>query len=225
MKEREKSLDRIKKEIEKLKNKVNDSNPFFHVICVEEHDSLREGLAQRLKDVSNSLKGFSIEFSLIKYNSQIPSEIVKNGGTDLVIIDLDQTFDLIDTVNQIRAFGWHIPLIFTSVEKIKASNSLLLVKKTDASFSEFKYNLNYSIVYSLDKLNEFINSNDKQFTPFERQIFPILDNLIYQAIDKQKLYLSQCSRIIINSILRAKEIKRKIDELIRNNRREDKSEK
>ncbi|MCX8202240.1 MAG: hypothetical protein N3G74_00290 [Candidatus Micrarchaeota archaeon] len=214
--ENKNNFEKIKKEIEEIKSK-NANHPIFKAICVEEHDSLRNGLSSRLKEIGNSFRGFKVEFSLAKFNNEIPGLIIKNEGADLVIIDLDQhPNDPVNTVNQIRAFGWYIPVIFASVERIKAVKALNIVKSVDIAFSGIN-NLsnNGSIIYNLNKFESYLSMQDMaKKSQLERMLFPILDNLIYNSVDKQVLYLSKGPRIISSAILRAKEIRMHVEEAI-----------
>ncbi|MEM3369550.1 MAG: hypothetical protein QW783_03495 [Candidatus Micrarchaeia archaeon] len=224
-----KNWDEIKKEIEKRKA-ISTNNPFptYRAICVEEHEDLRSILATRLKEIGNSYRDFKIDFSILKYNSEIQSEIIKNGEIDLVIVDLDQyPNDPVNITSQIRAFGWHIPIIFASVEKIKAVKALNLVSVTDLAFSTKGSTNNSSYLLAMKRIDEHLFSLSKQhqIKSLNQILFPILNNLIYHAMDKQVLYLSKGPKIISSAILRAKEIRKHVVSILNEKDKNDTDEK
>lgn len=210
---------RIKKDLRKLSSSKGDSIPVYKAICVEEHDLLREKLEYRLPYIGNSRRDMKIEFSILKYNSEIPIEIVRSGGTDLVIVDLDQNgFDPIDITSQIRAFGAYTPIFFASVELIKAQKILDYISKNDLRYFSGESSLLGSGPFSLNltKLDLYLlQMQAKGKTVYLNEfLFPILNNLIYHAVDKARLYLAGGPRLIPSAIIRAKEIKRHVDKIL-----------
>ncbi|MEM3408281.1 MAG: hypothetical protein QXF07_01545 [Candidatus Micrarchaeia archaeon] len=209
----------LNREIAKQKQKEgSDLFPIYKAICVEEHKDLREMVSLRLKEIGNSFRDFKIQFSILIYNNEIQGELIKNGETDLVILDLDQNpTDIVNIVSQIRTFGLYTPIIFASVERMKAYRALNLVTVTDLALADRKDAVNdNSYLLAMRKIDEYLISleNSKEIKSMDRILFPILNHLIYHAIDKQTLYLSKGPRLISSAIFRAKEIKKHVERIL-----------
>lgn len=225
--ENKKQFDEFKKE---LKARNRKEFPVYKAIYVEEHDRIRELIGKRLIELGNSCKDFKIEFTILKYNFKIPAELVKNCTTDLVILDLDQQFsDPLNTVDQIRSFGWHTPIIFSSVEINTAQKTLARLSAMDLAVSKqyMETSNSLSLEKSLIKINDYLislNNITKKQYKLERLLFPTLNHLIYHSSDKFSLYTSRASRTIPTLIKKAKAIKQLVESIIKPNDKEEKKE-
>ena len=195
----------------------------FKIVYVEEYFKIKNPIVENLLTPHNN---YHFELITKTYNSEVIGELIRNPNISLIILDVDQIWDNFpQIVSQIRAFSWHIPIVFASADKKRAEKVLSTVYEEDIKYQkafntkkieEDEKNLDFvKIGGYLIPINVFANNEIKM----KHLLYPTVNNLIYQAWDKFSLVTSIATSKLYRLIRNANLVKRQVDEVLNKERK------
>jgi len=195
----------------------------FKIVYVEEYFKIKNPIVENLLTPHNN---YHFELITKTYNSEVIGELIRNPNISLIILDVDQLWDNFpQIVSQIRAFGWHIPIVFASADKKRAEKVLSTVYEEDIKYQKaFKTKKIEGDAKNMDfvriggyliPINVFANNEIK----LKHLLYPTVNNLIYQAWDKFSLVTSIATSKLYRLVRNANLIKKQVDEVLNKERK------
>jgi hypothetical protein len=195
----------------------------FKIVYVEEYFKIKNPIVENL---STPHKNYCFKVVTKTYNSEVISELIRRQDVSLIILDVDQLWDNFpQIVSQIRAFCWHMPIVFASADKERAARVLSTIYEADTKYQkafrtkkleENEKNQDFVRIGGyLIPMSIFTNSELK----LKHLLYPTVNNLIYQAWDKFSLVTSVATSKLYRLVRNANLVKRQVDEVLNKERK------